>query len=155
MNFIANPQSEILTPPLKWAGGKRWLTSTIKEIWCQGQYQRLVEPFVGGMAISLGIMPAKALLNDVNSHLINFYRWLQKGLTIELEFVNESNYYYECRTRFNSLIKNNAANSKEAAELFYYLNKQGYNGLCRYNNNKFILNNIEKTTTTPPYFVIE
>ena len=134
MNFIAKPQDEILTPPLKWAGGKRWLTSTIKEIWCQGKYRRLVEPFVGGMAISLGIMPTKALLNDINFHLINFYTWLQRGLTIELELINESNYYYECRDRFNSLIKTNAANSKEAAELFYYLNKQGYNGLCRFNN---------------------
>ena len=134
MKFIDKPQGEILTPPLKWAGGKRWLTSIIEEIWCKGEYKRLVEPFVGGMAISLGIMPPKALLNDNNSHLINFYKWLQKGLTIELELKNESDFYYECRRRFNSLIRNDAANTKEAAELFYYLNKQGYNVLCRFNN---------------------
>ena len=127
-------QGKILTPPLKWAGGKRWLTPIIKEIWFKEDYKRLVEPFVGGMAISLGIMPPKALLNDSNLHLINFYRWLQKGLTIELEFKNESDYYYQCRSRFNSLIENNEADSKEAAELFYFLNKQGYNGLCRFNN---------------------
>lgn len=134
MKFIDKPQSEILTPPLKWPGGKRWLVSIIKEIWCEREYKRLVEPFVGGMAISLGIMPPKALLNDINSHLINFYRWLQQGLTIELELKNKSDFYYECRSRFNSLIKHNLADSKEAAELFYYLNKQGYNGLCRFNN---------------------
>ena len=133
MKFIEKRQVEILDPPLKWAGGKRWLTSTIREIWCQGDYKRLVEPFVGGMAISLGVVPPKALLNDINPHLINFYLWLQKGLTIELEIKNESDYYYECRRRFNSLINNGLASKKEAAELFYYLNKQGYNGLCRFN----------------------
>ena len=127
-------QGKNLTPPLKWAGGKRWLAPTIEKIWCDRQYQRLVEPFVGGMAISLGLMPSKALLNDTNPHLINFYRWLQKGLKIEIELKNEADYYYQCRSRFNSLIREDLANRKEAAELFYFLNKQGFNGLCRFNN---------------------
>ena len=40
MKFIDKPQGEILTPPLKWAGGKRWLTSIIEEIWCKGGYKK-------------------------------------------------------------------------------------------------------------------
>ncbi|MGB5631283.1 MAG: DNA adenine methylase, partial [Waterburya sp.] len=61
MKVIDKPQDEILTPPLKWAGGKRWLTPIIEEIWDKREYNRLIEPFVGGMAISLGLMPPKAL----------------------------------------------------------------------------------------------
>lgn len=134
MVFANKPQGEILTPPLKWAGGKKWLVPAIKEKWHERKYKRLVEPFVGGMAISLGVLPSNALLNDNNPHLINFYRWLQKDLTIELDLKNESIFYYECREHFNSLIRNDSANTKEAAELFYFMNKQGYNGLCRFNN---------------------
>jgi DNA adenine methylase len=124
-------------PPLKWAGGKRWLVPQVMEIWCKYEYSRLVEPFVGGMAISLGIQPKLALLNDINTHLINFYTWLQKGLSIELELKNEANYYYKYREEFNRLIKSELVNSKKAAELFYFLNKQGYNGLCRFSKNGF------------------
>jgi len=34
----------------------------------------------------------------------------------------------------NSLIGSGCAGSKEAAGLFYYLNRTGYNGLCRFNS---------------------
>ncbi len=125
---------ESFTPPLKWAGGKRWLVSIVQDIWYKGEYNRLVEPFVGGMSISLGISPLMASMNDINPHLINFYRWLQKGLVIELDLKNESEYYYNCRQEFNRLTKCGEFNSKKAAELFYFLNKQGYNGLCRFNS---------------------
>lgn len=125
---------ESFIPPLKWAGGKRWLRPIMKEIWQESNFNRLVEPFAGGMAISLGILPVAALLNDINPHLINFYRHLQKGLIIELEFRNEAEYYYQCREKFNNLVREDKADTQLAAELFYYLNKQGYNGLCRFNN---------------------
>jgi DNA adenine methylase len=46
---------------------------------------------------------------------------------------NDRDHYYRCRARFNRLIRAGKADSKEAAELFYYLNRTGYNGLCRFN----------------------
>jgi len=95
--------------------------------------KRLVEPFAGGLAVSLGLAPDQAVLNDVNEHLINFYRWVQDGLIVELDFENSSEYYYAARQRFNALIESGFADSKESAELFYYLNRTGYNGLCRFN----------------------
>jgi DNA adenine methylase len=79
-------------------------------------------------------MPEKTLLNDINVHVINFYTWLKKGLIIDLEMANDSSVYYQYRQRFNELIRNGKANSSEAAELFYYLNRTGYNGLCRFNS---------------------
>jgi len=123
-----------LSPPLKWAGGKRWLSPKIQPIWKQYADQRLVEPFVGGMAIALGLRPAGALLNDINVHLINFYNWLKRGLIIDIEMENNEELYYRHRQRFNQLITEGKADSAESASLFYYLNRTGYNGLCRFNN---------------------
>lgn len=124
----------ILNPPLKWAGGKRWIVPYLSPIWQQYRNYRLVEPFAGGLAVTLGLLPKRALLNDINSHLINFYKWVKKGLIIEIPLENDKERYYAYRERFNSLLSNGSAKSKEAAELFYYLNRTGYNGLCRFNS---------------------
>jgi DNA adenine methylase len=82
----------------------------------------------------LGINPARALLNDVNPHVINFYRWLQRGLTVTFPMANTSQRFYELRDRFNRLLDEGGAESAEAAAIFYYLNRTGYNGLCRFNS---------------------
>lgn len=122
-----------LKPPLKWAGGKRWLIPALRSLAKDLGKRRLVEPFVGGMAVSLGILPNAAILADVNPNLINFYRWLKKGLTIDIDLQNERSFFLEKRYRFNELISNGKGTSKEAAALFYYLNRTCFNGLCRFN----------------------
>jgi len=79
-------------------------------------------------------MPEDALLNDVNPHLINFYRWAAMGLDLGgIRAENDSDVYYSNRDRFNGLIRTGKADSRESAQLFYYLNRTGYNGLCRFN----------------------
>lgn len=83
--------------------------------------------------MALGLRPELALLNDINVHAINFFLWLKKGLIITIPMKNESQEFYAHRERFNELIKSGKADSKEAAELFYYLNRTCYNGLCRFN----------------------
>jgi DNA adenine methylase len=93
----------------------------------------MVEPFCGGLAVTLGLQPEKALLNDINPHLIWFYRWLKRGFQIKLPMENNAELFYTHRTTFNSLIKAGLTDSYEAAELFYYLNRTCYNGLCRFN----------------------
>ena len=72
--------------------------------WEQHAHRRLVEPFCGGLAIALALGPARALLNDVNPHLINFYRWVQRGLTISDPMSNSRRSYYAARDRFNRLL---------------------------------------------------
>jgi DNA adenine methylase len=114
-------------------GGKRWLLPALRELWQGHTARRLVEPFVGGMAVALGLRPREALLNDINPHLINFYRWLQKGFVIGIERTYQQDVYYRHRRQFNRLIQEGRVDSREAAELFYYLNRTGYNGLCRFN----------------------
>ncbi len=122
-----------LPPPLKWAGGKRWLLPHLRPIWESHQHRRLVEPFCGGLAIALGLRPQRALLNDINPHAINFYHKLQKGLKASIDMRNDKDLFYEHRDEFNRLIANGKHSSKKAAEIFYYLNRTGYNGLCRFN----------------------
>lgn len=122
-----------LAPPLKWAGGKRWQIPHLRVFWDAHRHRRLVEPFCGGLAVTLGLLPERALLNDINPHVINFYRWLKRGLTVSLEMENESAHFYRQRERFNDLLRRGKGETKEVASLFYYLNRTGYNGLCRFN----------------------
>ncbi|HKG98650.1 MAG TPA: Dam family site-specific DNA-(adenine-N6)-methyltransferase [Pyrinomonadaceae bacterium] len=120
-------------PPLKWAGGKRWLVSHLKPIWEANAQRRYVEPFCGGLALVLGLQPQQALLNDINPHLINFYRHLQNGLRVRVPMRNDEKLFYRHRERFNRLIRDGKADTREGAQLFYYLNRTCFNGLCRFN----------------------
>jgi DNA adenine methylase len=116
---------------------------------------RLVEPFVGGLSVALGLQPQVALLNDANQHVINFYRCLQQGLTNSLPMLNDAELYLQYRSTFNQLATANIRESEETSDqtqalhagqeseetsdqtqalLFYYLNRTGFNGLCRFNN---------------------
>lgn len=124
----------LLRPPLKWAGGKRWLVPHVRRLWQDHQRRRLVEPFCGGLAVSLGLQPRRALLNDVNPHLVSFYCQLARGLTISLPMENAPEAYYASRRSFNALLAAGHGHTAEAASLFYYLNRTGFNGLCRFNS---------------------
>src|SRR6266849_9414144 len=133
-NLISEPAPE-LRPPLKWAGGKRWLLPYLRPLWAKHADRRLVEPFCGGLAITLGLRPSIALLNDINPHLTNFYLWLRRGFSIDNPDAASERAYYAARARFNQLRDARQEKTPEAAALFYYLNRTGYNGLCRFNQN--------------------
>lgn len=120
-------------PLLKWAGGKRWLAPNLVPLWEQHKDRRYVEPFCGGLSVALRLGPRSALLNDVNPHLINFYRQVQTGLELSLEMKNDKALFYTHRRHFNQLGTNGTKSSPEAAQLFYYLNRTCFNGLCRFN----------------------
>ena len=119
--------------PLKWAGGKRWQLPHLRHLRAQHEGRRLVEPFCGGLAVAFGLQPKQALLNDANPHLIHFYRWLKRGFQIGVPLENDKRMFYEHRVRFNALLDEGLEETAEAAALFYFLNRTGYNGLCRFN----------------------
>src|SRR5882757_7844595 len=96
-------QIKALRPPLKWAGGKRWQLPYLRILWEHNSRRRLVEPFAGGLAVTLGLRPTSALLNDINPHVINFYRYLKAGLQIDLPMINSRTSYVRNRQRFNRL----------------------------------------------------
>jgi DNA adenine methylase len=128
------PGATELKPPLKWAGGKRWLLPRLRRLYHSFRDRRLVEPLCGGLAVAIGLRPERALLNDLSPHAGNFYRWLQRGLRISIPMRNERELYYAYRARFNRVVARGDEDTIEAASLFYYLNRTCYNGLCRFNS---------------------
>ena len=122
-----------LRPVLKWAGGKRWQVPHLRDAWAAHSHRRLVEPFCGGLAVTLGLQPRRALLNDMNPHIIHFYQWIKRGLVVGLPLENDETTFYDYRNRFNALVDAGDEDTSDAATLFYYLNRTGYNGLCRFN----------------------
>lgn len=118
-------------PPLKWAGGKRWLLPHVADRF--PRYQRFVEPCMGAMAMTLGVSPTNALVNDINPHLVNFFKQIQSGLIFKLPYMHNEEDYYNARDRFNENICGGEIYTAEMANLFYYLNRTGFNGLCRFN----------------------
>ena len=123
---------------LKWAGGKYSLVEDINARLSQASKhaETLVEPFVGAGSVFLNSNFKHYLLNDINADLINLYKELKrspdefisdsKKLFVDLN--NHPDAYYEYRVQFN---KSNDV--YERAMLFLYMNRHGYNGLCRYN----------------------
>src|SRR5215467_12216701 len=109
--LMSSPTEASPRPPLKWAGGKRWLVPELLPYWREHSSRRMVEPFCGGLAVTLGLLPKRALLNDINPHLIHFYDSLKRGLEADIEMKNEEKLFYEHRERFNSLLKNGGAES--------------------------------------------
>src|SRR4029077_9633195 len=91
-------------------------------------------PFCGALNVALGLRPERALLNDANPHVMNFHRWIQRGGRPRMRFDNDERRYYLCRRKFNRLIRQGNIYGQETAELFYYLNRTGFNGLCRFNS---------------------
>lgn len=125
-----------MKPFLKWAGNKYQIIERIKAVLPQGN--RLIEPFLGSGAVFLNTDFPEYILNDKNRDLIQLYRHLQKEgqkfIAYCQEFFvpgnNQEEQYYILREAFNQ-----TKDSRYKAALFLYLNKHGYNGLCRYNAN--------------------
>jgi len=121
-------------PFLKWAGSKCKILERIKAILPAGS--RLIEPFVGSGAVFLNTDYSRYLLADNNEDLINLFLALQAegesfinySKSFFIEENNTEDRYYELRVIFNS-----TSDCRLKAALFIYLNRHGYNGLCRYN----------------------
>jgi DNA adenine methylase len=122
-----------LHPPLKWAGSKRWLLPRLREMYAPHRWRRLVEPFMGAATVALGLDPQRALLSDSNVHLVNFYVRLRDPRPFTLVMDHAEVTYYAYRDWFNRLAVTEERFSSRAAELFYYLNRSCFNGLCRFN----------------------
>ena len=60
----------LLSPILKWVGGKRQLLSQIVPL-IPKQFSTYVEPFIGGGAVLFELQPKRAIINDYNEELIN------------------------------------------------------------------------------------
>lgn len=121
-----------LPPILRWAGGKRWLIPTLRELVAgQSQLRRYYEPFLGGAAVFLGLAPGDSgVLSDLNQELIETYQTVKKQpLAVASELTKHRNteeYYYELRATVPH-------NAPQRAARFIYLNHTSYNGIFRVN----------------------
>lgn len=120
---------------LKWAGGKYLLIESIKQYLPGGEL--LIEPFVGAGSVFLNTEYDRYLLADINNDLIVLFNIVKKSPhkfidDAKLLFTKENNQstsYYQLRDRFNL-----SQDPYQRSLLFLYLNRHGYNGLCRYNS---------------------
>lgn len=141
-----------LKPFIKWAGGKTQLLPEIQKFIPDSGDKVLTkyaEPMVGGGALLFNVLSKndfeELYISDINPELINCYqviksdveRLISKLLTLQTEFLSYNTekrklFYYNIRTRFNTLQLNNKT-SCEKASLFIFLNKTCFNGLYRVN----------------------
>lgn len=145
-----------MKPIIKYRGGKS------KEIPFFNAYiprftGRYIEPFFGGGAVFFHLEPRAAIINDINTKLVNFYRGvkdyypqLRRELN-EIESIYNANraefdalkalhpndrvedknepFYYALRDMFNDI----APKRYSDAALYFYINKTAYSGMIRYN----------------------
>lgn len=118
-------------PILKWAGGKAQLIDQI----CKRlptNYNKYIEPFIGGGALYFHLNPNKAIISDSNPELINLYKVVASNVKELIEslnkHVNDKDYYYEVRSQDWTKLS-----SIEAASRMIFLNKTCFNGLYRVN----------------------
>ena len=119
---------------LKWAGGKYPLLDEIQGHLPEGDC--LVEPFVGAGSVFLNTDFSRYILADINSDLIELYKivktradeYVEQARTLFVPETNNAERYYQFREEFNA-----STDLFRRAVLFLYLNRHGYNGLCRYN----------------------
>lgn len=136
---------------LKWAGGKYSLIEQINARLPEGN--KLIEPFVGAGSVFLNTDFDKYLLNDVNPDLITLYKFVKarpktfvndaKKLFVQAN--NDKVAYYGLRKEFNE-----SNDPYYRSLLFLYLNRHGFNGLCRYNLSGGF--NVPFGDYTKPYF---
>jgi DNA adenine methylase len=120
--------------PIKWLGGKYWLSRKLDRLIGEVRPKTVAEPFCGGLSFSLHYEFDNVIANDMNMPLVNFYRQLQGGLSyIPENYSIDSGFYYQARENLNALISSNSVDCAESARLFFFLNKQCYNGLMRMN----------------------
>ena len=135
--FLCEKPKDLKKSVIKYAGGKNYpaFLNKIKPLWDIAKMAnpdvRLVETCSGAANVAISLKPNYALLIDINPDLIDFFNWIKTDGIVHIDFENTETWYYQARERFNTTYS-----KIEKSQLFYYLNKTCFNGLCRYNKNK-------------------
>lgn len=131
------PKNKLVSPVLKWVGGKRQLLPSIKPM-LPKRITSYCEPFVGGGAVLFDLQPKSAIVNDINSDLILVYTVIRDNVEALIKLLetypNEEGFYYELRNIDREQEKYDKLSEIEKAARVIFLNKTCYNGLYRVNN---------------------
>ena len=143
-----------MKPMIKYAGGKSGEIEVIKKFIPEysGKY---IEPFLGGGALYFSLEPEKAVINDINSRLIEFYQGIsndydriKKELSaLESVYIKNRQEYEEDKKKANGKVAdlneklyyemrdffNGKENKLHPATVYYFINKTAYSGMIRYN----------------------
>ena len=145
-----------MKPMIKYRGGKSKEIPHIMEH-IPEYTGRYIEPFFGGGAVFFHLEPERAIINDINTPLMAFYRGVRddyQNLRRELDRIeaiyNENRaafdalktlhpdervedrneeLYYEIRNMYNNLTEKQYSD----ALLYFFINKTAYSGMIRYN----------------------
>lgn len=146
-----------MNPMLKYRGGKS-REIPLFEKYIPREFDTYIEPFFGGGAVYFHLEPKKAVLNDLNTKLMEFYgavrndfEVLSKEL-IDVQQVYEKNQkkykslkdqspdervenkneelYYRFRDMYNGKIPSEYME----AVLYFFINKTAYSGMIRHNS---------------------
>lgn len=128
----------VIVPPIKSQGIKTKLVPWIMDL-APKVTGRWIEPFLGTGVVALNSRYQKAILNDTNPHIINFYKGIQqKEITAPLmkQYLeheggllskadnNGYEHYLKVRARFNS--------GEFSPYDFIFLSRAGFNGMMRF-----------------------
>lgn len=128
---------KVKVPPIKCQGIKTKLAPWILANSVLPKNGIWIEPFMGSGVVGFNAYPDKAIFNDLNPHIINFYQAIKGGdinpLIARKYLEEEGNklsergeeYYYEVRSRFNEIHK---------PLDFLFLSRAGFNGVIRFNS---------------------
>ncbi|MDR0370284.1 MAG: Dam family site-specific DNA-(adenine-N6)-methyltransferase [Prevotellaceae bacterium] len=129
---------KVVVPPIKSQGIKTKLVPWIKEVTPQVS-GRWIEPFLGTGVVAFNSGYKKAILNDTNPHIINFYKSVQERLITapamkqyletEGKLLREAGnngyeHYLTVRKRFND--------GEHSPFDFIFLSRAGFNGMMRF-----------------------
>ena len=127
----------VIVPPIKSAGIKTKLIPWIKEV-APNVKGKWIEPFLGTGVVAFNAGYKKAILNDTNPHIINFYKGIQQNkitaplmrqyLETEGELLSKAadngyEHYRKIRDRFNADF---------SPFDFIFLSRAGFNGMMRF-----------------------
>ena len=146
-----------LKPMIKYRGGKSKEIPAL--LWQIPRFRgRYIEPFFGGGALFFHLEPRQAIINDINTKLMLFYKGVRddfSSLREELDDIEQlyaknradfeklktlhpedrvedknEELYYHLRNQFNGTEPKLFSD----ALLYYYINKTAYSGMIRYNS---------------------
>lgn len=119
-------------PIFRWAGSKKKLLPELISYWNRSNCHRYIEPFAGSAQLFFKTNAETAILNDINSELINTYQVIQNNpaelYTLIKTYNRDKEFYYFLRSQSPITLTN-----LERAARFLYLNKFCFNGLYRTN----------------------
>ncbi len=147
---------QIMKPLLKYRGGKSRELSEFRRF-IPKEFDKYLEPFLGGGAVFFDIEPKNAIINDINTNLMEFYKQVRNNydnLSNELARLqsiyetNQTTYgqkkdsasekrvenpneqlYYQLRDMYNG----KTTSPYLYGTLYYFINKTAYCGMIRYN----------------------